>query len=548
MPKFLGKFDCALWAALISALLLRLATVGYGLPSLLDPDEPLFMLKGYELLDHATLNPHWFGHPGTLTIYTVAIVEAAVAGMGLLVGRFQDLDTFAKAVLADPSTLLLPARLVFALCSVVAVYLTAKVSRQIMSPWASALAAALVAFNGLHILWSQVIRTDIQSSVFILAAIFFALRASTSGKTRDFVMVGIMTGLAMATKWPGGVAAAAGIGAAFYRARHANEHRLLLRRWLTIGSCSLASLFLASPYLLLDWRKALADISGEVASGHLGHDGRGPIGNVGYYGELAYQTMGLPALLAIAVGLVVIARQPRTRLIVLPVLAIQIALISAQVQIWSRWLTPSIPLLAICAAAGIDHLLGATRSAKSLKLSRSFTAIFLLAWPAVTAARDLDARRNDTRSQASQWARQHLPDHASVLVEHLALEFQASDWHILFPMGKSGCQEGRSLLSPSTNYAKVQKERSGSIVNIGNLPHEVLKDCKADYLILSYYDGYASAKGAYAKEWQNYKTISSGYETIAQFSPRRVESGGPVVRIFRRKDLPKNLVGQTFSW
>ena len=58
----------ALWAILLAALWLRLDGVGFGLPALNDPDEPLFMMTALEMLQKHSLDPGWFGHPGTITL------------------------------------------------------------------------------------------------------------------------------------------------------------------------------------------------------------------------------------------------------------------------------------------------------------------------------------------------------------------------------------------------------------------------------------------------------------------------------------------------
>nr|WP_294847256.1 glycosyltransferase family 39 protein [uncultured Sphingomonas sp.] len=536
MTAFKIRFGWALAVILLAAFLLRLSTVGFGLPALLDPDEPLFLLKGYELLDRGSLNPMWFGHPGTLTIYTVAVVECVVAVFGLLTGQFNSLNDFAQAVLADPSLVVLPARLVFVVYAVIAVYLTAKIARQLVSDWAALLAAALVALNSLHIIWSQVIRTDIQSSVFVLAGVYFALEATKTGRRRDFALLGVMTGLAMAVKWPGGVALIAGVGAAIYRARISGERRLLLNRFALLAATTIFTLVIVSPYLILDWRQVASDLSGEVARGHLGHDSVGLVGNVMFYASLLLSTMGAPAFALIFPGVLVLASRGDTRLTLLPVLLIQMFLISAQVQIWSRWLTPSIPLFAICAAVGADWALArlngpAIRNrAHGLRL---LVVALLLVGPAVSTAHHLDARNNDTRSAAAGWARRNIPKDASVVVEHLALDLQATNWKILFPMGSAGCQDGRALLSPKTSYGQVQSQRRGSIVDIGNVAPQLLSTCRADYLILTYYDAYANDRVKYAVEWRNYQQLSSGYEAIALFQPKAFESGGPTVRVMK---------------
>ena len=85
-----------------SALVVRLAGVGWGLPALYDPDEPLFMLCALKLLREATVDPGWFGHPGTTTIYGIALVEAATYLGGHMAGVFASPAAFVRAIYLDP--------------------------------------------------------------------------------------------------------------------------------------------------------------------------------------------------------------------------------------------------------------------------------------------------------------------------------------------------------------------------------------------------------------------------------------------------------------
>jgi hypothetical protein len=65
----------AICAITLIALAVRLHNVGFGLPSLYDPDEPIFMVIAAKLLSGRTLNPGWFGHPGSTTIYLIALID-----------------------------------------------------------------------------------------------------------------------------------------------------------------------------------------------------------------------------------------------------------------------------------------------------------------------------------------------------------------------------------------------------------------------------------------------------------------------------------------
>ena len=284
--------NVVLGLSLLVALGSRLINIGFGLPALYDPDEGLFVLKAFKLISDHSLNPGWFGHPGTTTIYLLALVDIAVAAVGLASGRFATLPQFAAAVYAHPGLIFVPSRLAMVLIGVGAVWLTFLVARRLFDPPTALVAAAFLGVNSLHIAWSQVIRTDIHCSLFMLAALLFAVRGAQHGGRRDFVVAGLFAGFALATKWPGGSILIAVGGAAVHRWRGGDEAegaerrhdiQAFVARMALAGAAAVAGLFLASPYIFLDWRTVIANVSGEVASGHLGHSGHGFVANLGWY-------------------------------------------------------------------------------------------------------------------------------------------------------------------------------------------------------------------------------------------------------------------------
>ncbi len=228
---------------LMAAALLRIDGVGFGLPALNDPDEPLFMSTALEMLAGPTLNPGWFGHPGTITFYSLMLVMALVGGLGVLTGRFADFDAFAAAVYADPGVLFLPARLLMVAFGVTCVWMTWRLGKRLGGERLGLVAAAILAVNAVHIEYSQIIRTDMQASLFMLLCALSALAIARDGRRRDYLLAGIFAGLACATKWPAAVIgvtgrwAPASIDGGSVRRRGASWCCSASRRWRPCSSC-----------------------------------------------------------------------------------------------------------------------------------------------------------------------------------------------------------------------------------------------------------------------------------------------------------------------
>ena len=267
----------ALGLILALALGWRLHNIGFGLPSMYDPDEPFFMITALEMLAHGTLNPGWFGHPGSTTITLLAAIDAVVAGSGLVSGHYANLGDFARAVYADPAILFIPARVAMALIGTGCVWLTYMLGNRLNGRATGLVAAGLLAINALHISWSQIIRTDIHASLFMLASLLFAARIAERGKLRDFILAGAFAGLATATKWPAATVFVAIVGAAILARQQP------VRRILAAALATIVAMAVASPFLVLDWRTVLANVSGEISSGHLGHNSAGFVFNLGFY-------------------------------------------------------------------------------------------------------------------------------------------------------------------------------------------------------------------------------------------------------------------------
>lgn len=533
-----GAANAALAIILLIALGLRLHNVGFGLPSMYDPDEPIFMVKALELLKNETLNPKWFGHPGTTTIYLVAIIDVAVLLGGFVTGMWHSIGEFAKAVFADPSLLFIPARVAMAILGVLSIWLTFCLGRRIHGTSAGLIAAALLALNAVHLAWSQVVRTDIHASVFMLACLLFTVSVARNGKKKDYVLAGLFAGFAVATKWPAVTIFISVIGVFASRALAGRDGiKRELAGLIMSGIALILGLFLASPYIFLDWPTVLSNLSNEARPHHLGHTGHGFLANAWWYlWNPVRESVGVVGLLLIAAGLALSAIRSRTsRWTLIPAAICFFVMISAQHLVWSRWILPLIPMLTIFAAVAI---VGVAETATAILRSRRRELILvsvaaLAAAPSVAGAfNEIIERGNDTRTQAANWAIQHIPRGRSVVLEHLELSLRKRPWTILFPIGDAGCVDAKQILAQGVDYQEVEHLRNGSpIVDLGNVAPSRLESCRADYAILTYYDLYRAESANYPRELGNYKKLLAGGRTVALFEPRPGHAGGPIVRI-----------------
>lgn len=535
----------ALGALTLVALLLRLYAINFGLPGLYDPDELMFELGAIRMLSHATLNPGWFGHPATTTMYGLAIVNMATFGFGHLMGWFPTLKSFGLAVYTNPAWMILPGRLLMAVFGAGTVWQTGRLGRDLSGGPAGLIAAAMVAVSPLCVAWAQVIRSDIMGSFFVLLALRAALRADERPGWRADAGVALWTGAAIATKWPMGLAAL-GMGAMMLRrAWHdrAGVARLFARA-ARFGVMMIVALLLTSPYLLLAHDVVLRNLRGEAQMHHLGATGGSPLYNLDWYleGPLA-NGLSWPGLLLAAGGLAIICLRPdrRAAWLLVPVVAGFGAVFCVQHLVWDRWVLPLMPLLAIPAGVMVVAIAAQVRR---FALARSGAAgwagialggclVAMIAPMAVQDAAQARGRMNDTRQRASAWAVAHIPAGSSVMIEHFGFDLYPQPWLILFPIGEAGCVDVRGLLQGRIGYDVIDRARGKrSNLDYGTMAPQRRETCVTNFAIITQYDRYRAEAADFPAENRAYERFLAHGHEVAAFFPQWGRSSGPVVRIF----------------
>lgn len=528
----------ALPAILLIALAIRLQSVHFGLPALNDPDELTFELGAIKMLRGGTLNPGWFGHPATTTMYVLAVLTVAVLAIGHLIGRFPTIDAFADAIYADPSWVMLPGRVAMAAFAVATVYLTYRLARELFDRHTALAAAALLAVSPVHVTWSQIIRSDMMACFFMLLSMLAALRILREDRWRDHVWAALWLAAATATKWPYAITALSVFGAVALRiATFPADRRRSTARLALLGAMAIGFLLLISPYILLDHRTVLRDMLGEAQVHHLGATGGAPWENAWWYLRGPVTTGLGPAGVALAAcGLAVLTRRREAVAVVLPLLFGFFLLLCVQNLVWERWALPLMPLLAIAAAAGLAalaHLLARRLPSTPARAAMALIAATTLIPPTLRAEVDARARLNDTRQLAAGWARAHVAPGSTVLVEHFAFDLLPRPWRFLFPFGDVGCVDARAMLGGKVQLDTVAAGRGArSNVDYGTVAPAKRASCGADYALITQADRYAAERAAFPAEDAAYHELLARGTIVARFAPRPGR-GGPTVLVVR---------------
>jgi 4-amino-4-deoxy-L-arabinose transferase-like glycosyltransferase len=533
-------------AVLLIAAAARIHGLAFGLPALYDPDEPLFVLNAIKLIHDQTLNPGWFGHPGTTTLYGLAFVDLAVFATGLVTGQWVDGPSFARAIYGNAALIWLPNRGFILLCGMACVWLTYRLGRRLFGPATGLVAALLLALDPLHIKYSQIIRTDVQATAFILLGVLASIGIARQGTRRSYVAAGIWLGLAVATKWPSGLVVVVIAGACLTRITDGGDRRVQLRRLVLAGAAGLAALVAASPFLVLDYPAVVRDLTAEARPYHLGATGHGFVRNAGWYVTTCLWPAFGPAglVLALAGSVLAAARSRFFALALAPFVAVYFVVISTQALIWDRWSVPLLPFLSVAAAVAVVAAYRRVRAvAAGAAPFAAAAGALLVAAPlvAATVAR-ANERVHDTRRASTAWIRANVPPGSRVMAEYLALDLLNRGWKMQFPVGDGGCVDVDANVNAHIDYAKIDRWRGNRpIIDFGTMNPATVPACLADYAVLVDYDRYLAEEDSfrYVQEISNYRRLIASGTVVATIAPQAGLRGGPVVRIVKLSGVPR---------
>ena len=546
MTKALSLSSASLLGALAAAVALRLAGIHWGLPNTLNSDEPHLVNLAVSF-GAGTLRPYALKYP-TFWPYVLFAAYGAYflvwSGFGLRRG----VADFAGWFAWHPGPFYLIGRLLsaaFSLAAVALIYREEQEHDPRAVPWAAlALAVSPVAVELAH-------SAKPDCLMFLCACLGwrYALRVQRDGGRRAHWLSGLGFGLAAASQYTAAPAFITLVVAHFL------SRQQVRRRWLLEGAAAaVVGLFLAAPYVLLDWARVVDGMRDMQALMALkSYSARlmvplvlGNAWNFAGQGSIA----GLAALL----GLALLLRREAGRALTLAAAPLlYIALLSLQKEGgWARYMLAAFPGMALLAAAGLEWARARFRSGWA-------TAALLLLFLGPGAAIDVDMDRRmrlaDTRAEAAAWLGAHVPPGATLLLD---LPHASPD----MPMTKAQALElaertraagsprarlyrGLADAHPGGGYRLLRLQRTARDLASG--PRHV-RLSQADAPMLDVQPGLSAARAAGVDYVVTsdfgatrailpelslfFDELEAQGRLLASFTPRPDESAGPTLRVF----------------
>ena len=406
--------------------LVRVWGIDWGLPEVFEEATPMRKAWGFWGWENGTfdLNPHFFNYPA-FYFYIQFFVQILYYLFGLLTGLYSSLADFRIHFEQDPSTIVILSRFTTTVFGTITLIVAFVLGKRMWGERVGLLAAFFLAFNTLHVIYSKRISVDVPLTFLILCGFVYILMIYERSRRRDYLLAGLFTGLATATKYTGAFLLIPLIVAHFLSEE---KHKKRIIHYIFDGKIVigvfLAGLFffIVSPFCLLDFNSFWEDFSFERAHMSVGHFGSEGVGFswFDYLVTSFRRSMGLPLqFLALFGVLYALYRHERRDLLFLCFPLLYFLVVGSWSMRTDRYLLPMIPFLLILAARFLYDVIQSIRLKQSVKEILFITgAVLLIVHPGIQiASLQSQYTRPDTRTLAKSWIEENVPQQSLIALE-----------------------------------------------------------------------------------------------------------------------------------
>jgi hypothetical protein len=535
--------DRVLWVLggiLVGGFLLRVWSLGHGLPFAFNADEELhFVPVAVDMFAKGSLNPGYFENPPALTyLFYLAFKLRFTAGFPF--GG----DGIVRNFATDPEPVFLTARAVVAVLGTILVGLVYWAGARFYERRVGLVAAALMAFAFVPVFYSKQALNDMVTLLPLTVALVACLLVLERGALRDWLLAGAAIGVAAATKYTAGAMVGTLALAALIRLlRREDGVADVLRNALAAG-VAFGIVFLAlNPYSLLDFSEFKSQVGGQAGTA----GGSAKLGQADVPGWIYYVwtlTWGLGWLptVAIAAGAVLALRSNwRRGLLLLAFPVLLFLFLGGQERYFARWFLPAYPMLAVLAGYATVRLADAlpVRPRWRAAVLPALAALLVVQGVASNVRVDSLLAKTDTRTLALGWLDRHVPARSGMVVE----PFIPQNWLSLgqprgedpwrrFPV-KRPFQAYEKKIEPSL----LDRYRAGGYCWVVVGSHQKERGLEEDLPNARAYYQRLAAESTRAAVFSPYYAgegpVDFNFDWSFDYLPRAYLRPGPVVEVYR---------------
>ncbi|MFH1593352.1 MAG: glycosyltransferase family 39 protein [Candidatus Omnitrophota bacterium] len=419
LPK---DFDALILLILAVGILVRCYGIDFGLPhTRCRPDENV-VIRHALYSSIKALHPTTFSY-GSFYKYILLFLYALYYLFGLVSGRFTSTLDLIREYAVDPTNLFLINRLLAALLGTATVFIVYLIAKRLFDRRVALISSLFLSLAYLHVRDSHFGNVDVPMTFFIMCSFLFIVKSYRKGILKNYILSGLLAGLATSTKYAGILLIAPMLIAHFCNIpdRKDKWSKLFLdRRILLFFLFVVIGFLVGTPYSVIDFSAFTGDIFFQAIEHQtMGHEiilGRG------WWHFLSFSLffgLGWPLLFASIGGILILAKRDiRSAALLCSFPALYYFLAGRGYTVFARYTIPMIPFLcvtgSICALFISDKLLG--------KSKRYFANVLIAAisisimTPSINNIIKFDMllTKRDNRLIVTEWIHKNIPEGSSI--------------------------------------------------------------------------------------------------------------------------------------
>jgi len=413
----------------LSALILRIWGIGFGLPYVYHVDEHYYINTALKLGAGVINNPP-YAPAGLSNLLLIEYVTYYVVGN--LTGAFASLQEFESAFRSDPSIFYLLGRATSALLGTATGLGLYIIGKSLLNHTAGLIAAGFLAVSFLHVRESHYAVPDAALTFFITLSIALSIVGMRSNNRRYVYLAALTGGVAVAMKWTAPpVALAVGWASLWVGVETSKSIIGRLLKWTTVFTILLFALGFAfgSPQVVINPIPYINEGLELAGAGRKGGFERWQIDTLPgwlFYGKTLLYGVGLILLILGFSGILrrlilIVKTGDKVSIMLLLFPMTYYLLMGSTSNYFARYSLPLVPFIALFAAETVIVVAIWAATRRWRRLGWAVVVILLIGavvQPLVRSIRhDVLLTRQDTRTLAKEWIENHIPAGAKVAVE-----------------------------------------------------------------------------------------------------------------------------------
>jgi len=398
----------------VLGVVLRFWSLGFGLPNHFRPDEDMVVLPSLGMVG-GNLDPYDYTYP-TLYKYILVLIYRVCMALGWGAEGYESAWEYAAyGFFVDGSFFFLVARGVSAVFGVICVLAIYRVGELCYGRWVGSVSAWLLSVSVLHVRDSHFGVTDMTSVSLFMLSIVYCIYVALRGETKDYVIAGVLVGLASSAKY-GSVVGLVALGVA-HLVRCPGGVPMLSqwvwnkKGWLA-GLVCVVAFIVTSPFVLLKSQEYALYFAAQMR--HVYDHGHGVDLGPGwlYHPTVTLRYgLGICVLLGSLGGLIVaIMRRSRVDWVLLGVFVALCVMTGRGRAVFFRYALPLLPFGCVFCAVLLDRV--RSWSLISVRYTQAIGIVLVglcLAEPLYGSVRlNSLLGKPDTRAQARKWIETHV--------------------------------------------------------------------------------------------------------------------------------------------